>query len=276
MSKGRRTCVFCGGPANSREHIFKKDFKKKLGINDPLDRAFTQRDNSGVITRRPDPLFESKVRRVCKTCNSNWMNHLDLHVEDWVVNPDDRNAFEACDPTQFRRWAIKLALMRSLLDTATFVPREYFQMLYQGDDIEDWHVFVGRATFKEYRHAFSHFGFGLNPASRDMTYGLIHASWALGTAVVSTVSVKGLNPNTDFFPAFRIYNRSMNEPLVEIPYGAQTLPDLFAHRKLGAFQTEPFFMFYTSEPVSPIADEMKKTYDMFNALTRSYGARPPS
>ncbi|MGD1172162.1 hypothetical protein [Mycobacterium seoulense] len=271
VSHGRRSCVFCGGPANSREHVFKKDFKKKLGITDPLDRAFTQRDGNGVVTRRPDPLFESKVRRVCKQCNNTWMNHLDLHVEHWILDPDDRAAYEGCDPTQFRRWAIKLALMRSLLDTATFVPREYFQDLFQGHDIEDWHVFVGRASFKEYRHAFSHFGVGLDAAARNMTHGLIHASWALGTAVVSAACVRGLNPKTDFFPDFRRYNRMMKEPLVEIPYGAAAMPDVFGHRKLGAFQTEPFFMFYTLEPVSPYAAEMKKTYDMIHALARSYG-----
>jgi hypothetical protein len=41
--------------------------------------------------------------------------------------------------------------------------------------------------------------------------------------------------------------------------------DVFAHRKLGAFPTEPFFMFYTEEPVSPIAGEMKKTYELMRA-----------
>jgi hypothetical protein len=163
VTQGRRSCLFCGGPANSREHIFKKAFKEKLGITEPLDRAFTQRDGKGVVTTRPDPLFEQKVRRVCRTCNNGWMNHLDLHVEGWIIDPDDRHAFAACDPKEFRRWAIKLALIRSLMDSATAVPRRYFESLFQGDVIEDWRVFVGRASFKEYRHAFSAPGGRLRP-----------------------------------------------------------------------------------------------------------------
>lgn len=258
--------MFCGGPANSVEHIFKKALKKKLGVTDPTERAFKQRDAAGNVTTRPDPLFDQKVRRVCRACNSGWMNDLDLHVEDWIVNPDDPDAYGACNPAEFRRWAIKLALMRSLLDSATAVPRAYFESVFQGDDIEDWHVFVGRAAFKEYHHACTHFGVGYDHATRNIAYGLVHASWTLGTAVVSAVCIPGGDPEKHFFPAFRNYNRRMGQPLVEIPYGATTLPDVFAHPKLGAFQTEPFFMFFTPEPVSPIADEMRKTYELLRAF----------
>jgi hypothetical protein len=132
VSKGRRTCVFCGGPANSVEHIFKRAFKHKLGIVDPVDRAFVRVDADGALSARPDPLFELKVRRVCRRCNSGWMNKLDLRVEDWIIDTDDESAFQACDATDFRRWALKMALMRSLVDDATIVPREYFTRLYDG------------------------------------------------------------------------------------------------------------------------------------------------
>lgn len=266
MSSGRRTCVFCGGPANSVEHIFKRAFKKKLGITSSAGRTFSQTDAKGAVTVRPDPPFNQKVRRVCKPCNNGWMNHLDLHVENWIVNPDDQTAYMACDPARFRRWAIKLALMRSLMDTATGVPRIYYESLYRGDDIEDWHVFVGRSNFKEFRHAFTHVGIGADPATRNMAYGILHASYALGAVVVSAVCIPGGDPEKHFFPSFRIYNRNVGEPLVEIPYGAATLPDVFAHRKLGPFQTEPFFMFFTPEPVSPIANDIKAFYDLLRAM----------
>ena len=131
-----------------------------------------------------------------------------------------------------------------------------------------WAVPASRSIATRFRHL----GVGFDHAIRNMDHGLIHASWALGTAVVSTVCIQGLNPETDFFPAFRNYNRNVKEPLVEIPYGAATLPDVFAHRKLGAFQTEPFFMFYTEEPVSPIAGEMKTTYELMRALASAYGS----
>jgi hypothetical protein len=50
-----------------------------------------------------------------------------------------------------------------------------------------------------------------------MSYGILHASWALGKAVVSAVCIPGGDPEKHFFPAFRNYNRNMGEPLVEIP-----------------------------------------------------------
>jgi hypothetical protein len=280
VSEGRRTCVFCGGPANSVEHIFKQAFKKKLGVSDPVDRAFSKVDATGwpacVSTIRPDPLFEAKVRRVCRKCNSGWMNRLDRDVEAWIVDTDNRNAWQACDPTIFRRWALKLALMRSLLDNATIVPRDYFHRLFNGDDLEEWHIFVGRAHFKEFRHAFVTFGIGWDEMSHSLGYGIIHASWALGAAVVSAVCIHGGGPDREqqFLPSFRNYNRNEGEPLVEIPFGAAALPDVFAHRKLAPFQTRPFFMFFTPEPVSPVAGEMRKAHELVSGA-HDLSSAPP-
>lgn len=262
MSGGRRVCVFCGGRANSAEHIFKRDFKRTLGIGAPVDRAFAKTDIDGNVTLRPDPPFDLKVRRVCRDCNSGWMNRLDLAVEPWIVNPDDQTAYQRCDPTGFRRWAIKLALMRSLIDHAMIVPRDYFERLFRGEDLEEWHVFVGRSFFKEFRHAFAGVRVGRNDPAREVGYGILHASWALGNAVVSAVCIPGGDPERHFFPSFRIYNVNQGKPLVEIPFGASALPDVFAHRKLGAFQTEPFFMFFTPTPVSPIEDDMRAVYQV--------------
>ncbi len=192
-TSGTRRCVWCGGQANSREHIFKKDFKKTLGITEPLPRAFSGVNNQGARTTRPDPLFELKVRRVCRKCNSGWMNRLDLHVEPWILDTGNQTAWYACDPIKFRRWAIKLAMMRSLVDNASAVPRDHFHRLYNGDDLEEWHVFVGRAHFKEFRHAFSHYGINsvIKPAGAPDPPGWIHGSWALGTAVISAICITG-------------------------------------------------------------------------------------
>src|SRR6478672_5845266 len=101
-SKDRRTCVFCGGPANSVEHIFKRTFKKKLGIADE-PRVYTYEDHGAapISPPRPDPLFEAKVRRVCGDCNSGWMNDLDLSVEGWILDPTDEKAYHDCDPSTF-------------------------------------------------------------------------------------------------------------------------------------------------------------------------------
>jgi hypothetical protein len=266
MSKGRRTCVFCGDRADSVEHIFKKDFKKKLDITD-YPREYTHTDvRTGVVTTRQDPLFEAKVKRVCRKCNSGWMNRLDLAVERWIVDPADENAYHDCDPKTFRRWAIKLALMRSLLNSATVVPREYFLRLFNGDDLDEWHVFVGRSDFKEWRHNFTNVGIAADRTDGSMGYGILHASWVLGEVVVSAVCIPGGDPETHFFPAFRTYNLNVGEPLVEVPYGAADLPDVFSRRKLLFGQALPFFRFFTPESESPVAREMKKTYDLITSV----------
>lgn len=268
MSAGKHLCLFCGKRADSKEHIFKRDYRNTLGIAE-VDREFTQTDKDGNITRRPDPIFNAQVHGVCHKCNRNWMNQLDLHVEEWVINPDDRNAYQACDPKEFRRWAIKLALMRSLLDSATAVPKDYFKRLLNGDDPAEWHVFVGRADFREWRHTFSIYGFGSDQATRSMSHGLIHVSWSLGAAVVSTVCVHGGDPAKHFLPDFRIYNTTQGGPLAEVPHGVVSLPDIFTHRKFSHGQTEPFFMFFTDKPASPIAVIMRRVQgDLRAAIDR--------
>jgi hypothetical protein len=142
------------------------------------------------------------------------------------------------------------------------VPRDFYTRLHRGDDLKEWHVFVGRAAFKEYRHAFAGVGIGRGPRENGLGYGILHASWALGKAVVSAVCIPGGDPEKHFFPSFRDYNSWVDEPLVEIPFGASELPDVFAHRKLAPFQTEPFFMFFTPADVSPIASQMHEVYDL--------------
>jgi hypothetical protein len=265
MSK--RTCLFCGARANSVEHIFMQSFRDKLGVSE-LNRAFSQVDGFGARTVRPERLFDAKVKRVCRECNHGWMNRLDLDVEAWIVDPDSLDAWQAIDATTFRRWAIKLALMRSMLDTPGAVPREHFDRLYCGDDVEEWQVFVGRAHFKELRHAFSVWGCKSAP-NGSMKEGILHASWAVGTAVTSTIYIPaGRTP--PFFPAFARHNRSLGKPLVNVPHGAAELPDIFSSPKLAPFQTEPFFMFFTPERVSPIAQQMRKYYESVRPLSGAH------
>jgi hypothetical protein len=269
MSSSRRVCVFCGGRANSVEHIFKRDFKKTLDII-PFEREYSHVDIEGNTTSRPDPLFELKVRRVCRECNSGWMNDLDMHVEPWVVDPDDQAAFHACHPGEFRRWAIKLGLMRSLIDNPRAVPAHDAQALYAGDDIDSWHIYVGRACFKEWRHACSIFGAGWDGTSGSVGFGLIHVSWAVGAAVVSALRMEGEGEGAEhFLTAFVNYNKNLSEPLVEVLPGSVTMPDIFTRQKLLHGQTEPIFLFFSGDPISPVAEEMRRGYAAVRNATKA-------
>ncbi|EHB54017.1 hypothetical protein MycrhDRAFT_4480 [Mycolicibacterium rhodesiae JS60] len=139
------------------------------------------------MTTRPDPLFELTVRHVCARCNNGWMNRLDLAVEDWVIDP--RN--ETCDPHDLRRWAIKLAIMLSLTGqpSAVLPPRDY-ERLFAGDDLNEWSVFIGQSGFREWRHA--QVGKGLlSEESGEMVDGITHASWVVGSSVVTALRARG-------------------------------------------------------------------------------------
>lgn len=57
--------------------------------------------------------------------------------------------------------------------------------LYNGDDIDDWHIFVGRAQHPEHRHNFASIGGGFIEEGR-MAWGIVQVSWSLGTALVTT------------------------------------------------------------------------------------------
>ncbi|SBS74362.1 hypothetical protein MHPYR_20006 [uncultured Mycobacterium sp.] len=120
--------MFCGSSEPvTREHIFRSSWKKTLKVNQHLtdlaifERKFIQynpADNSMKYSKLED-LFSVIVKRVCDKCNNEWMNDLDTIVEPWVFNPDvDDNR---CDPKDFRRWAIKVALLRAYYDSPNLV-----------------------------------------------------------------------------------------------------------------------------------------------------------
>ena len=217
------------------------------------------------LTTRPDPMFHLQVRRVCKPCNGGWMDRLDHDVERWVVGPDEAN--EVCDPTTFRRWAIKIAIMRSLVDNAIALPPNDFPTLFAGEDVEGWHVFAGKSDFLEWRHNYACFGGGLNEVGY-LSHGVVHVSWVLGASVVSTIRVAGEDTGAYFLKAFREYNTMQWGPLVEIPYGADAFPSFSGHRELRLGEAEPFFKFFTPEPVSPIAGQIRAGYAQMGAATK--------
>jgi hypothetical protein len=162
-----------------------------------------------------------------------------------------------------RRWGIKWAIMRSLI-----VPATDSETLLGGQDLREWHVFIGRSQFKEWRHTFASHGAGFRQDHGSMSVGFMRASVALGTAIVSVVRFVGLNPETDFLPDFKKYNGMLGKPLAEVGFGATALPDIFSRPKLALGQTEPLFLFLTADPVSPAAAEIRAAYEdirMFRA-----------
>src|SRR4051812_13761085 len=79
-----RRCIFCGSRGISNAHIFRKEW---------IDYLFPQPGNPyghlrrGHMAGSEDSQWLSwavdfKVKDVCRTCNSGWMNELDHAAED--------------------------------------------------------------------------------------------------------------------------------------------------------------------------------------------------
>jgi len=76
-----RTCLFCGGPADSKEHAFPEWISEiapgegdlKHGRGSEADDIHTEWVNSG---------FDIQVRQVCRECNQTWMSDMETKTKD--------------------------------------------------------------------------------------------------------------------------------------------------------------------------------------------------
>ena len=119
-----RSCVFCGAPADSREHVFAKRLCKRAGaVRFPvIPGVFTQ--GKGTTTRRQHHLEALQVRHVCADCNNTWMNDLESWFErrlGFLIEPNWPKLavpmMEALkeDRAQLARWLMKSAVMFNLV-----------------------------------------------------------------------------------------------------------------------------------------------------------------
>jgi hypothetical protein len=86
-----RTCVFCGATPLSREHVFPRWLRDVLPEQEPRrgqDFAIVTGDSVNAMdlpveTREVREVFtETKVARVCRSCNHGWMNELEGAARD--------------------------------------------------------------------------------------------------------------------------------------------------------------------------------------------------
>jgi len=118
-----RSCVFCGAPADSREHVFAKRLCKRAGaVRFPVIQGlYTQ--GKGTVTRKEHHVEAVQVRHVCATCNNTWMNDLESWCErrlGYLIEPGWPKLALAMMETlkaeraQLAHWLMKTAVMFSL------------------------------------------------------------------------------------------------------------------------------------------------------------------
>jgi hypothetical protein len=270
--------MFCGTIAlMSREHIFRSSWRGKLDTSEHLtnlagvERKFiTYGPDNSQVTSKSEDLFSVTLRRVCGKCNNQWMNALDSVVEDWVFDPN--NDDNRCDPIQFRRWAIKVALLREAYDNRFLVDSADPPRIYAGDDIPEWHVYIGHTAVPEHRHALCGVGPVLLGPPGGKAYGITQVSWTLGHSLVTALRVH----NTDIdskncYLNFRQYNGVRRGVVREVKPTDTEMPTVRLVKELVENEIQELVWLYTPHPISPFAKEVREANEGMRELANALG-----
>jgi hypothetical protein len=132
-----RTCVFCGAPADSQEHVWPDWAAPMLAGEGPLPH-FHQILQEG----RPDEerhytkdAYSVTVGVVCKRCNNNWMSDLESQAKPYLepmLNGHGR-ALHSTGIRTLAAWGLKTAMMVEHMHGAKrcVIPHEEYAYLFE-------------------------------------------------------------------------------------------------------------------------------------------------
>lgn len=117
-----RKCLFCGKPADSKEHLWSDWILKSLKSQDPivqqLGKAPPSKPFKAAIT----------VRCVCTECNNGWMSKLEARIKPLVgsLMQDISAPLDAVQQKDVSLWALKTAMVVEAMKARAIV-RSYQQ-----------------------------------------------------------------------------------------------------------------------------------------------------
>ncbi|UMB71762.1 hypothetical protein [Mycobacterium paraterrae] len=260
----------------TKEHVFRQSWRGStvdisfVPRDHPLyERNFTRYNIDGSIrSAHPDPVFELTVKGVCSYCNNGWMNRLDSVVEPWVFDPYAEES--QCDPVQFRRWAIKIALLRSHREHRLVPQPGDLRKLYDGDDIADWRIFVGRMALPTHSHIFVGFG-PTDNVQGGRLFGITQVSWSLGHTIVIALRLAEKDLAPTWFKMFKRANLEHGILVAEVLPTAKRLPSLETLPELLLNQVESLTWFYSTNPASPIHEWVRRVESGFRQAAEDAG-----
>ncbi len=129
-----RTCVFCGKPANSREHIWPDWVRELFGVADPVTHERTSTDELNPPVSFDAPPFTLRVRRVCKPCNNEWMSDLEVAAKPYAERMIVGEPCELSDEAQriIATWCFKTVAMFQFTHPANIsIPASHYEHLYR-------------------------------------------------------------------------------------------------------------------------------------------------
>lgn len=154
MSKPSRKCIFCGKGNLSKEHIF-SDWLRAIFPHAPGDVHFdgeaadwTTPTPDFLATRRQGHAGTRKLRRVCVTCNNEWIGMIDDAAKN-VGAPLFRGAPSCLTPDMQKSlaaWVAKIAMVGDSRDPiATYVwPSARTRFMETKVPPHPWAVWIGR------------------------------------------------------------------------------------------------------------------------------------
>jgi hypothetical protein len=206
------------------------------------------------------------------------MNDLDSVVEPWVFDPN--NDDNRCDPQQFRRWAIKVALLRMYYEEPLLIEPGDPAKIYAGEDIPEWHVFIGHTQHPEHRHSLCGIGPAVLLPPGGKIYGLTQVSWTLGHSLVVAIRVvirdePSQNPLNELsrncLKNFKQYNRWGGIKVLEVLPTAKEMPSVRLLPVLSTPEVQRLVWLFTPHPISPIADRVRKANEQAKELGKQLG-----
>lgn len=242
----------------TREHMFPSTWREKLVPGELRDTAASRERTHTKYgldltpkSSHQERLFEVIVKPVCDHCNNGWMNDLDVAVEPWLLDPYLDS--QPCEVKTFRRWATKVALLSTFHENPRFAQPGDLTRLYEGEDIAEWKVFVGRAMTPSYNHTFTGVG-PIMPKAGGRMVGATQISWALGGLLfVAIRPARDDSSRRGILHMFRTENRRSGTLVAEVTPDALLLPDLRPLPPLSPFAWTTIEWFYSTNPLSPVS-----------------------
>ncbi len=109
MPNSRRTCIFCGAPADSREHAWPAWVLEWVGSGQPSTIVLQ-------LGQAPEKVFsnsELTVKYVCKGCNNTWMSDLETRAM-LILKPliiDFTIPLDRAQQSIVSAWCVKTAMV---------------------------------------------------------------------------------------------------------------------------------------------------------------------
>jgi hypothetical protein len=237
--------------------LFRESWRGKLGCSilprsHPLaKREFTKYDIDGSVRgTKSEVLFQVVVKPVCDWCNSGWLNNVDAKIEPWIFDLYEDS--KKPTPGDFRRWAIKVAVLLCYNENPQIAQPGDIQTVYDGEDIPEWHIFVGHMGRPH--HAYTFVGVGPIAPEGGRITGVTQVSWTLGNLIVTAVRVlDGNEISENLFSMFRQSNFGEGLVLAEVRPQTSRMPSVALLPKMNERGYLSWAWYFSTSRLSPIS-----------------------